>query len=106
MKSQIFHTHICGDIAGNIKQFLNSYPDFLTPDTSTSPRAAGDAIQYILEENFAQIIRDLSKEYSANFARRAMADLAFTDSDDLYYTVDRKNRHLGMITNFWLGTML
>lgn len=84
MKSQIFHTSTCEDIAGNIKQFLNSYPDFLTPDTGISPRATGDAIQYILEENFAQIIGDLSKEYSANFARRAMADLAFKDPDDLY----------------------
>jgi hypothetical protein len=69
MKSRIFHTHICKDIAGNIKVFLNSYPDFLTPDTGTSPRATGDAIQHILEENFAQIIGDLSKEYSANIPR-------------------------------------
>ena len=94
MKSRIFHTHTCEDIADKIKTFLNSYPDFLTPDTGTSPRAAGDAIQYILEENFAQIIGDLSKEYSANFARRAMADLAFTDSDDLYYMVDVKTHRL------------
>lgn len=94
MKSQIFHTRTCEDIADNIKSFLNSYPDFLTPDTGASPRAAGDAIQYILEENFAQIIGDLSKEYSANFARRAMADLAFKDLDDLYYIVDVKTHRL------------
>jgi hypothetical protein len=94
MKSRIFHTHICKDIAGNIKVFLNSYPDFLTPDTGTSPRATGDAIQHILEENFAQIIGDLSKEYSANFSRRAMADLAFTDTDNLYHSVDVKTHRL------------
>ena len=94
MKSQIFHTDACEDVAENIKTFLNSYPDFLTPDTGTSPRAAGDAIQHILEENFAQIVGDLSTEYSANFARRAMADLAFTDLDDLYYIVDVKTHRL------------
>lgn len=94
MKSRIFHTHTCEDIADKIKTFLNSYPDFLTPDTGSSPRAAGDAIQHILEENFAQIIGDLSKEYSANFARRAMADLAFKDLDDLYYIVDVKTHRL------------
>ena len=94
MKSRIFYTQTSIDIADNIKTFLNNYPDFLTPDTGTSPRAAGDAIQHILEENFAQIIGDLSKEYSANFARRAMADLAFTDFEDLYYIVDVKTHRL------------
>lgn len=94
MKSQIFHTQTSKDITDNIKTFLNSYPDFLTPDTGTSPRATGDAIQHILEENFAQIIGNLSKEYSANFARRAMADLAFTDFEDLYYIVDVKTHRL------------
>ena len=94
MKSRIFYTNTCRDIAENIKIFLNNYPDFLTPNTGHSPRAVGDAIQDILEENFPQIIGNLSKEYSANFARRAMADLAFTDSDDLYYMVDVKTHRL------------
>ena len=34
------------------------------------------------------------KEYSSQFARRAMADLAFTDKDDLYYVVDVKTHRL------------
>lgn len=94
MKSRIFHANTCEDVADKIKKFLNNYPDFLTPDTGTSPRATGDAIQHILEENFAQIIGNLSKEYSANFARRAMADLAFKDPDDLYCIVDVKTHRL------------
>lgn len=94
MKSRIFHTHTCEDIADNIRVFLNSYPDFLTPNTGTSPRATGDAIQHILEAGFGQIIGDLSKEYSANFARRAMADLAFTDLDNFYCIVDVKTHRL------------
>ncbi len=94
MKSRIFHTRVYEEIEGKIKAFLNGYPDFFTPDTVASTRATGDAIQHILEENFAQIIGDFSKEYSANFARRAMADLAFTDQDDLYYVVDVKTHRL------------
>ncbi len=94
MKSRIFHTHTCENVADNIRVFLNSYPDFLTPSTGTSPRATGDAIQHILEEGFGQIIGDLSKEYSVNFARRAMADLAFTDLDNLYCIVDVKTHRL------------
>lgn len=34
-------------------------------------------------------------EYSAEFARRAMADLAFTDKDGFYYAVDVKTHRLG-----------
>ena len=39
---------------------------------------------------FDGVLGDLCKEYSATFARRAMADLAFTDIDDFYYIVDVK----------------
>ena len=69
MKSRIFHTNTCEGVTDSIKAFLNSYPDFLTPDTGTSPRAAGDAIQHILEENFAQIIGDLSKRNILRISR-------------------------------------
>ena len=37
---------------------------------------------------------DLIKDYSSSFARRAMADLAFTDKDDFYYIVDVKTHRL------------
>jgi hypothetical protein len=50
----------------------------------------GDAIESILGGSFDTILGDLCKEYSATFARRAMADLAFTDVDDFYYVVDVK----------------
>lgn len=50
----------------------------------------GDAIEGILGESFQSILGDDCAEYSANFARRAMADIAFKDNDDLYYIVDVK----------------
>ena len=50
----------------------------------------GDAIEAIVRESFDSLLGDLCHEYSAAFARRAMADLAFRDADGLYYVVDVK----------------
>lgn len=90
MKSQIFFTNKYIKIAENTRTFLNSHPDFLTPFTTRSTRAVGDAIEGILGENFQTILGDDCAEYSATFARRAMADLAFRDKDGFYYVIDVK----------------
>jgi len=94
MKSEIFYTNSYKKIENKIKNFLNKYPDFLGKDTVSSTRATGDAIQHILEDNFQDMLGRFSKEYSGKFARRAMADLAFTDQKDLYYIVDVKTHRL------------
>jgi|ERR1039458_1859301 hypothetical protein len=69
---------------------VNNSPDFLSPNTARSPRAAGDAIEDIVARSFDRILGPVSSEYSSDFARRAMADIAFTDVDGLYYIVDVK----------------
>ena len=84
MKSSIFYTNLYKDIESKILVVLNSHEDFLTEATATSPRAVGDAIEQILFKEFPDILGDCCKEYSPSFARRAMADLAFKDTDDLY----------------------
>ncbi|MGQ9706045.1 MAG: hypothetical protein ACUVWP_03450 [bacterium] len=94
MKSEIFHTDLYKTIELKIKDFINKYPDFLSEDTILSTKAAGDAIQHILEDNFEDILGQLSKDYSCIFARRSMADLAFTDKKDIYYVVDVKTHRL------------
>lgn len=99
MKSQMFYTHLYRRIQTKIQNFLNQYPDFLSADTVSSTRATGDAFQTILENNFKSIIGDFCKEYSGAFARRAMADLAFTDQEDLYYIVDVKTHRLETVFN-------
>lgn len=93
-KSKIFYTGAYKKLEKKIKGFLNEQTDFLSPRTINSPRAVGDAIENILVENFGSILGDLPKEYSSEFARRAMADLAFTDRDDFYYVVDVKTHRL------------
>ncbi|MDI6788421.1 MAG: hypothetical protein QME51_08630 [Planctomycetota bacterium] len=94
MKSQIFHTNLYKRIEANILKLINSQPDFLSARTLSSPRAVGDAVQMILSDNFRSILGDVCKDYNSDFARRAMADLAFTDKDGLYYSVDVKTHRL------------
>ncbi len=90
MKSSFFYHGHHLKIAEKIKQYLNSQPDFLTEQTSLSPRAVGDAIETIIREKFDQFLGEWCYEYSSNFARRAMADLAFNDKEGFYCIADVK----------------
>ncbi len=90
MKSRIFSTSSYQDIQQATLHLLNSQQTFLSPDTWHSTRAAGDAVERIIAGSFNTILGSWLSEYSAAFARRAMADLAFTDVDGFYYVVDVK----------------
>lgn len=90
LTSRIFSTNRFREIAESTRGFLNGHEDFLSPSTAHSTRAFGDAIAEILGEHLQELLADDCAEYSANFARRAMADLAFKDRDNLYYVVDVK----------------
>ena len=90
MKSKIFYTNAYKEIESRIMSVLNSHENFLTGSTASSPRAVGDAVEQILGEEFEAILGDWCVKYSKDFARRAMADLAFTDKDGFYYIVDVK----------------
>lgn len=93
-KSRIFYTDAYKKIENDIVRFINSHKDFMSEATISSTRAAGDAIQGILADNFDDILGDLCGTYSAEFARRAMADIAFTDKDGFYNVVDVKTHRL------------
>lgn len=90
MTSSIFYTDAYKDIEMRVLEMLNSHEEFLSPSTANSTRAVGDAIESILGSTFDGILGDWCKEYSATFARRAMADLAFTDTEGFFYVVDIK----------------
>lgn len=95
MKSSLFSTSLYEKTQRKIKKFLNSQKEFLSGSTVRSTRAAGDAIQEILSDNFQTILGSkLCGKYSSQFARRAMADLAFEDHDGFYYVVDVKTHRL------------
>ena len=82
-----------------IAKFLDTNPLTLTPQTANSTRAVGDAIQQLMSDNFAAFLPDEPITYSANFARRAMADLAFTDASDNCYLVDVKTHRVDTAFN-------
>lgn len=90
MKSRLFHSDKYIDVQAAVKNLINSSPDFLSKNTVQSPRAAGDAIENIVAASFQELLGALCAEYSSSFARRAMADLAFKDSDGIYCIVDVK----------------
>lgn len=82
-RSKIFYSNAYKKIETDIADFINSYRDFMSEATTSSTRAAGDAIQGVFADNFDDLLGDLCSMYSAQFARRAMADIAFTDKDEL-----------------------
>lgn len=95
MKSALFHSDLYLAVQNSVKDFLNQQEEFLSGSTVKSPRAVGDAIQEILSEHFRSIVgSDVCANYSSDFARRAMADLAFEDRDHLYYVVDVKTHRI------------
>lgn len=90
MKSRLFHSGDYVLVQDKVRDLINASPDFLSKNTAHSPRAAGDAIENVVTASFDKILGEHCGEYSSNFARRAMADLAFKDRDGLYYIVDVK----------------
>lgn len=93
--SQIFSTDQYLTVQKKIKEFLNGQAQFLSGSMAKSTRAVGDAIQDILSDNFQLILgKELCAKYSSQFARRAMADLAFEDTNGSYYVVDVKTHRL------------
>jgi len=91
LKSTLFYSDEYKNTEQKIKDFLNAQKEFLSGSTVKSTRAAGDAIQDILSTRFQSIVGETHcLNYSSEFARRAMADLAFEDCDKIYYVVDVK----------------
>lgn len=82
------------DIENKVKDLITKQKTFLSKSTVDSTRAIGDAIQRIISVNFENIVADYCKKYSSDFARRAMADLAFEDKEDNYYLIDVKTHNV------------
>lgn len=90
MKSTFFYDGHYLNVADALRDYINSVPDFLSAQTARSTRAAGDAIENLVAERFDSFLGEWCKEYSSDFARRAMADVAFKDAEDFYCVVDVK----------------
>lgn len=90
MKSTFYYEGNYLKIAKKIKDYINSAPEFLSPPTADSTRAVGDALEGLIADKFGDFLGSWCSEYSNDFARRAMADLAFTDKEGFYSVVDVK----------------
>ncbi|MCY4158094.1 MAG: hypothetical protein OXF48_00575 [Bacteroidetes bacterium] len=88
------------DVASTIKKYINSSNNFLSSETAHSPRAAGDALQSLVSKKLESFLGSWCSEYSNEFGRRAMADMAFTDVQGVHSLIDvkthRKDTHFNM----------
>lgn len=92
--SIIFDQQILQTIEKNLKELLNECKDFNNPHIIASPRAVGDTVQEILGEKMNSCFPNGTiKEFNGSFARRAMADVAFTDVSDNYFIADIKTHN-------------
>ncbi len=94
-QSKIFFSGHYVVVAEKIKNLINEQSEWLSEQTIKSARAVGDSIESIIAEHFDFIIEpEYCKSYSNDFARRAMADLAFEDHEEKFYVVDVKTHRL------------
>lgn len=94
IKSPIFDIRLLETVQNNLLLLLNSCRDFENIRIINSPRAVGDTVQEILGEKMSECFPyGVVKEFNAQFARRAMADVAFMDLQDNYFIVDIKTHN-------------
>ena len=92
--SKIFEEDVLQNFEKKLLQLLNSSEDFDNRRIVASPRAVGDAVQEVIGEHLLDCLpKNIVKDYSDAFARRAMADLAFYDNDGNYFMIDIKTHN-------------
>ena len=90
MRSNFYYQGHHEQVAAAIKDYLNSKEGFLSPETAHSPRAVGDALESLVADKFEDFLGNWCRDYSNEFARRAMADMAFTDVEGIHSVIDVK----------------
>jgi hypothetical protein len=94
VRSALFYSDAHKLIEQRTAALLQRSPELLSEHTAESTRAVGDAVQAFLSRHFEQSLGELARSYQTDFARRAMADIAFEDQDGMYYLVDIKTHRL------------
>jgi len=90
MKSNFYYGSHYKKVASKIEKYINSSSISLQSEAAHSPRAVGDVLESLVGNKFDTFLGDWCSDYSSDFARRAMADLAFTDKEHVYSVVDVK----------------
>lgn len=93
--SEVFSSGYYREVEEKIRGLINNQDDWLSNQVVRSTRAAGDGIEDIISNNFESLLGEkYCKSYSSDFARRAMADLAFEDHKEFYHVIDIKTHRL------------
>jgi len=88
-KSELFTTKNRRKIETAVINLLNSN-QLMNRNTVNSPRAVGDAVQSFLESNIDQCLpKKLIAKINSSFARRSMADLAFDDTNEKIFSIQK-----------------
>lgn len=90
MRSAFYYNGAHQEVALKLSEYINALPNFLSERTANSPRSVGDAIESIVADCFENLLGDWCMDYSNDFARRSMADIAFTDKQGIYSVIDVK----------------
>ncbi len=92
--NQILNNSTLHFLENQIIDELSSIKDFQNRRIANSPRAIGDTVQEAIGELLPRCFpKGLLNDFNADFARRAMADIAFTDIDGNYYLIDVKTHN-------------
>lgn len=92
--NKILNPHVLQHLESRLLEELSQNTFFQQNRIMNSPRAMGDAVQDIIGELLPKCLPDgILSEFSSDFARRAMADLAFSDVDNNYYLIDVKTHN-------------
>ena len=95
MKSNFYIQGHHKQVAKKIEEYINSLDGFLTPQTASSPRAVGDALESLVAERFETFLGDWCSKYFKEFGRRAMEDIAFVYMEGIYSAIDIKTHREG-----------
>lgn len=90
MKSSFYYGNHSLGVAKKVMKYINSLPEFLSPEIITDTRAIGGAIEKIISKELNSLLGDWCSEYSNEFGRKAMADIAFKDKEGFYSIIDIK----------------
>lgn len=99
MNSKILEKTTLLQFEKKMLDLLNGCVDFNNKRIISSPRAVGDIVQEVVGEKMTECFpKELVMNYNSSFARRAMEDVAFFDTDENYYIIDIKTHNKN--TNF------
>lgn len=93
--NKILNSKTLHSLEKKLVEKLSQFDLFQNPQVNASPRAIGDTVQEVIGDILPDCFpAGLIDEFSSNFARRAMEDVAFIDTDGNYYAIDIKTHNL------------